>query len=96
MRINLVIGEMTGVVEEYVRRYLGLISSGTAAEGAELVVRPVPITVRCRECAGSHGVRGAKWTCPRCGSGKGDVIGGKELLVESIEVGLLDGVPASE
>ena len=81
-RISLIIGEMTGVVEECVRFYFRLISRGTAAEDAELAVRLVPITVRCQGCARPSwsGTRGGRaraagapiWTSP----------GGESLLVE--------------
>jgi hydrogenase nickel incorporation protein HypA/HybF len=84
--INLVIGEMTGVAEECVRFYIGVLSRGTAAEAAELAVRRVPITARCRNCAQNFEVRDFRWVCPRCQSTGSDVVGGKELFVESIEV----------
>ena len=85
-RINLVIGEMTGVAEECFRFYIGVVSRGTAAEEAELAVRRVPITARCRNCAEHFEVRDFRWTCPRCQSTGSDIIGGKELFVESIEI----------
>jgi hydrogenase nickel incorporation protein HypA/HybF len=85
-RINLVIGEMTGVAEECVRFYAGVLGRGTAAEGAELAVRVVPITVRCQDCAESFEVRDFIWVCPHCQGTSSDIIGGTELFVESIEV----------
>jgi hydrogenase nickel incorporation protein HypA/HybF len=85
-RINLVIGQMTGVSEECVRFYLGVISRGTAAQNAELAVRQVPITARCQDCAEEYEVRDLAWACPRCQSTRSDIIGGSELIVESIEV----------
>lgn len=85
-RINLIIGEMTGVVQECVRFYFDLISRGTVAEDAELAVRLAPITVRCRGCGETFLVRDAGWVCPHCRSTSVDVTGGRELIVESIEV----------
>ncbi len=85
-RINLVIGEMTGVAEECVRFYIDILSRGTAAEAAELAVRRVPIMARCRNCAEPFEVRDLRWACPRCQSTGSDIVGGKELFVESIEV----------
>lgn len=85
-RIDLVIGEMTGVVEDCVRFYMGVIAKGTAAEEAELVVRQVPITARCQDCSADFEVRDFVWTCPCCQSTRSEVIGGKDLFVESIEV----------
>lgn len=85
-RINLVIGEMTGVAEECVRLYMDVLSRGTAAEQAELAVRRVPITARCHECGEHFEVRDFVWACPRCQGTRSDIVGGKELFVESIEV----------
>ena len=85
-RINLVIGEMTGVAEECVRFYIGALGRGTAAEAAELAVRRVPITAICRNCAERFEVRDFRWACPSCQSTGSDIVAGKELFVESIEV----------
>jgi hydrogenase nickel incorporation protein HypA/HybF len=85
-KINLVIGEMTGVAEDCVRFYMDAIGRGTAAEEAEITVRKVPVTARCRDCAGSFEVKDFRWVCPSCQGTRSDVVGGKELFVESIEV----------
>jgi hydrogenase nickel incorporation protein HypA/HybF len=85
-RINLVIGDMTGVAEECVRFYMGAISKGTAAQEAELVVCRVPITARCQDCGEDFEVQDFRWACPCCQSTRSDIVGGKELLVDSIEV----------
>ncbi len=85
-RIDLAIGEMTGVVEECVRFYFGVISRGTPAEDAELSVRVVPTSARCQSCGETFLVRECGWVCPRCASACSDLTGGKELIVESIEV----------
>jgi hydrogenase nickel incorporation protein HypA/HybF len=84
--INLVIGEMTGVAEEYVRLYLGLIGRGTEAENAQVHVRLVPITLRCRQCGERFKAGRSKWACPSCQSTDAEITGGRELFVESIEV----------
>jgi hydrogenase nickel incorporation protein HypA/HybF len=76
---------MTGVAEECVRFYMGVLSRGTAAEHAELAVRSVPITARCKDCAEEFAVKDFKWACPGCQSTRSDIIAGRELLVESIE-----------
>jgi hydrogenase nickel incorporation protein HypA/HybF len=85
-RINLVIGEMTGVVEQSVRFYLGFLGKGTPAEKAELNCRIIPIKARCLECHQEFEPKDYDWTCPNCESNNIDIIGGKELFVESIEV----------
>jgi hydrogenase nickel incorporation protein HypA/HybF len=85
-KINLVIGEMTGVVDRVVRFYFDFLSKGTAAEGAELAFRTVPTTARCHQCDREFELGEFDWTCPHCKGNNIEIVGGKELFVESIEV----------
>ncbi|MDH5696028.1 MAG: hydrogenase maturation nickel metallochaperone HypA [Dehalococcoidia bacterium] len=85
-KINLVIGEMTGVVGECVQFYFDFISKGTLAEGAELSFTVVPTTARCRGCDKSFELKEFDWTCPYCQGNNMEIVAGKELFVESIEV----------
>ena len=85
-KINLVIGEMTGVVDDSVRFYFDLLSKGTIAEGACLSLRMVPVTGRCRECGQPFPLQEASWTCPYCGNNGIDIVSGRELMVESLEI----------
>ena len=92
-RINLVVGELSGIVGDSVQFYFDFISRGTPAEGAELAFRREPARFRCQACGHEYepaGLEGAPpglpWACPNCGEMRPEVIGGRELQVESIEV----------
>ena len=85
-RINLVIGEMTGVVDRAVQFYFDFLSQGTAAEGATLSFRVIPTTAKCRSCGKDFELGEFDWTCPHCKGNNIEIVGGKELFVESIEV----------
>ena len=85
-KINLVIGEMSGVVEECVRFYFDFISKGTVSEGAALSFKMIPTTARCRNCGKEFELKDLDWTCPECHGNSLEIIAGKELFVESIEV----------
>lgn len=85
-KINLVIGEMTGVARECVQFYLGFLSKGTVVEGAALSVEMVPPKARCRQCGETFQLGEFDWTCPGCAGSSLQVIAGRELFVESIEV----------
>ena len=85
-KINLVIGELTGVVGESVRFYLGLLSKGTVVEGAVLDVTAVPAKARCLGCGETFDMKEFDWTCSACGGKSLEAIAGRELFVESIEV----------
>jgi hydrogenase nickel incorporation protein HypA/HybF len=84
--INLVIGEMTGVVGDCVRFYLDFLSKDTIAENAVLNIRTVPTQAQCRECGKIFEVGELQWACPECGNTALEITAGKELFVESIEV----------
>ena len=85
-KINLAIGEMTGVVDEYVQFCFDFLSKGTIAEQAHLSFKMVPATARCRGCDKTFEFKEYDWACPYCQGNSMEVIAGKELFVESIEV----------
>jgi hydrogenase nickel incorporation protein HypA/HybF len=85
-KISLVIGEMTGVVSDCVQFYFDFLSKGTLAEGAALAFKIIPTKARCRGCAKNFELKEFDWTCPYCQSNNMEIVAGKELFVESIEV----------
>ncbi len=85
-RINLNIGELSGFVEESVQFYFDFLAKNTAAEGAYLYFNKVPAQVRCRNCNLIFQPSELNWSCPNCTQTSVEIIAGKELLVESIEV----------
>ena len=85
-RINLVIGEMSGVVEECVEFYFGFLSKGTLAERATLSFTMISPKARCRNCDKLFELKEFDWACPYCQGNNMEIVAGKELLVESIEV----------
>jgi hydrogenase nickel incorporation protein HypA/HybF len=85
-KINLVIGEMTGIVSDCVQFYFDFISKGTLAEGATLSFTMVPPKAQCRSCDKLFELKEFDWTCPHWGGSRLQIVAGKELFVESIEV----------
>jgi hydrogenase nickel incorporation protein HypA/HybF len=85
-KINLVLGEMTGVVGQCVQFYFDFLSKGTPAEKATLNFKVVPTTAKCLNCHREFKLGEFDWTCPHCKGNNIEIVGGKELFVESIEV----------
>ncbi len=85
-RINLVIGELSGIVDDCVRFYWDFLSKDTIAAGAELSFSQQPAQMRCRHCATVFSPENGAWACPECQSPGLEILSGVELLVESIEV----------
>jgi hydrogenase nickel incorporation protein HypA/HybF len=84
--INLVIGELSGFVEESVRFYFDFLAKNTIAEGAALNFKPVPPRARCRSCDKPFELRELDWSCPQCGGSDIEITAGKELSIESIDI----------
>jgi len=84
-QINLVIGDMSSVVDDCVQFYFDIISKDTIAGKAKLSFRRINTRLRCRE---GHEFTPAadNWSCPYCQDGDVEVVAGKEFYVDSIEV----------
>jgi hydrogenase nickel incorporation protein HypA/HybF len=85
-RINLVLGELSGVVGECVRQYLEVLGKDTIANGAALSFETKPTTLRCRRCDKVFSPADHKWACPDCGELSIEIVSGRECYMESIEV----------
>lgn len=84
-RVSLALGELSSVTEESVSFYFEALSKGTIAEGAELVFRTIPAAYRCHQCQEQFSGEEDRLTCPRCGGSQVSLVGGNDVLVESIE-----------
>ncbi len=85
-RIHLVIGELSGIVDESLRFYFEFVGKNTIAEGAELVLEKKPAQLRCRSCRREFNPPRDLWICPTCQSPGPEIIAGREFYMDSIEV----------
>lgn len=90
LRISLSVGVMTEAVEDALRFAFEALSEGTMCEGAEFDVSMVEPKSACLECGAEFAHDRWHVTCPSCGSGFTQIIEGKELRIDSIEVDLPD------
>jgi hydrogenase nickel incorporation protein HypA/HybF len=85
--INLVIGELTGFVDDSIQFYWDFLSKDTLAEGSQLFFERIPAQVHCHECGAEYTPPDSRlWTCPECDALGGEVISGREFSVASIEI----------
>jgi hydrogenase nickel incorporation protein HypA/HybF len=87
-RVKVRVGTLHRVVGPALDQGFALVSEGSVAEGAELELVVVPVTVTCRACGEHHHSDDMQFLCLACGSDQVDVEGGEDLLLESLE---LDG-----
>lgn len=85
-RLNLVVGELSGIIGESVQFYWDMISRDTIAEGSQLHFEHVPASLRCLSCDHTFPLNGRDYTCPACGEARVVATGGKDFQLESIEV----------
>jgi hydrogenase nickel incorporation protein HypA/HybF len=86
-KIRLRIGALRAVVPEALEFGFEVMSQETPLAGARIEIEEVPIQVTCRECGETSSPEpGLAWLCPACGSTAVEMISGKELQLDSLEV----------
>jgi hydrogenase nickel incorporation protein HypA/HybF len=86
IKINLVVGELSGFVPDCIQFYFDTLSRDTIAQGAMLHFESVPTQLRCRDCSAIFQPEDTMWTCPACKGQSIEIFKGRELYVESMEV----------
>ena len=85
-RINLTIGEMTGIVDDCVQFYFELLSKDTIAAEATLSFNRPPTKLRCGNCGTTFLPDNLNWACPNCQEQRIEIVSGRECSITSIEV----------
>lgn len=88
-KISVKVGEFTYVDPECVKFYFEELSRGTAAEGAVIEAEKTAIKIKCGSCGKENSLSKDElaFICPACRSKEVTLTSGRELFVESIEVG---------
>jgi hydrogenase nickel incorporation protein HypA/HybF len=86
LRVNLVIGALSGIVDDSVQFCFDFLTANTIAAGAMLSFARRPVRVVCGACQHAWSPPDADWTCPACGAAQARVVEGREFYIDSIEV----------
>ena len=86
IRIELSIGRLSGVNPDSIRFAFEMLSPETALAGAELVIAEPKAICSCRACGAQTEIDDLTAACPKCSSAEVSITGGRELLLESIEL----------
>lgn len=85
--LSVSVGAMTGILPYYLRKYFPAASRGTLAEGAELKITEVPVTVKCLGCGTVYEPEKENGRrCPHCGSIRAHILSGRDITLDRIEL----------
>jgi len=85
-RVNLKVGKLAAVVPESLRFCFEIVAKDTPLSGAVLHIDEIPVVAVCRECRAEWTINEPAFRCKECESGSIDIISGRELDIESIEI----------
>ncbi len=84
-RVNLRVGELSGIVPELLESAFEVYRKGTIAAGARLEIEVVPVRVRCRAC-GEDASMEEDYSCQSCRGRDLEILEGRDLVVDKIEL----------
>ena len=84
--IKLQIGEFTCIQPESLRFCLEALGKGTITESAAISISRIKTRAACAECDNRFDVHEIQFHCPTCASTNIELVSGRELVIESIEV----------
>ena len=80
------VGPLSGIVIDSLRFAFEALSPGTMADGARLDIHETEILFHCPRCNAKYSTPVGSYQCPTCLSTDGELCGGNELELISIEV----------
>lgn len=86
--IHVRLGVLSGVVKESLEFCFDVVTAGTIAEGATLVIKEVALKIFCSQCEKERIlVEPIPLKCPECKMRTNDIVEGREIELYSIESG---------
>jgi hydrogenase nickel incorporation protein HypA/HybF len=94
LEVRLRVGALASVVQESLEFCYGIATEGTPLEGSRLVVKVLPVVMRCARCDQDVELDGIQsFRCPKCGEPSHDLRQGRELDIDSIEIDDIEEKP---
>jgi len=86
VQVVLKVGVMSGVVPDLLESAFDIYKKGTIAGDARLEIVVVPVKLRCPDCGGEAVREDTDFSCAGCGSRRVEIVEGREIVVERIEL----------
>jgi hydrogenase nickel incorporation protein HypA/HybF len=84
--LNLVIGQLSSLVDDSIQFYWDIIAKGTIAEGAQLHFKRISAELLCLDCGNRYPPGDEILACPQCQSVHIKVAAGDEFRLDSIDI----------
>jgi hydrogenase nickel incorporation protein HypA/HybF len=84
--VRLKVGKMSSAVPDCLSFYFEFLRRGTPLEHASLDIEEVPVRAKCQPCGEEFQVDGPVFFCPVCDSSRIEIVRGRELSVDSVEL----------
>ena len=87
--IQLKIGELSDLEDEWVQKYFDYLSKDTIAKNAKLKIERTPVVMKCDKCGHSFEVNIKEVRdiqCPECAHKKSTLMSGREYYIKDMEV----------
>jgi hydrogenase nickel incorporation protein HypA/HybF len=84
--LNLVIGQLSSIIDDSVQFYWDIVAKDTIAEGARLNFQRIPTQMTCQDCRYIFSPQDDDFSCPQCKSQRIKVTAGDEFYLESIQI----------
>lgn len=84
--IVLQIGELSGVIPEFIKECYPAAIDGTYMEDTKLEVEIIPGNARCRSCETIFNVVRREGRCSKCGGRDFDILSGQGFFIKEIRV----------
>ena len=85
-KVNVVAGQLRGIVPSQFTFCFGLMAENTIASGAHLGLEITPVMGKCKKCGEAFVVEDYRYVCPKCQGKDVQTVGGTELRLRDIEV----------
>jgi hydrogenase nickel incorporation protein HypA/HybF len=85
-RINVVLGDLSGMDSSCVEQYFEILKQDTQASQAVLIFEKKPLSLKCRKCGKEFAPANVFWECPDCHEASVEIVSGRDCFLESIEV----------
>lgn len=86
LAVRLVVGKWSGADPESLEFALRILASDSPWPKAAVEIRTEPLVLACRMCARRFEPEELNLACPHCQSLDVEVVKGKDVLVESLEI----------